>query len=56
MQGDTHDLVGHYEEIVLLRDHGDLFEFFPAEDLANGVVRGVDDDHLGARCDGATWL
>lgn len=45
----THHFVGHDKEVVLLGDSSDLLELVPAEHLSDGVVRGVDDDHLRPR-------
>lgn len=49
----THHFIRHHEQIELFRNGGDLLKFFPREDLANRVVRSVDDDYLSARGDSA---
>ncbi|KUI73778.1 hypothetical protein VM1G_11930 [Cytospora mali] len=49
-------LVGEDDDVVPEADVGDPLELPPGEDLADGVVRGVDDDHLGARRDGPLEL
>lgn len=50
------DLVGEDEDVVLDAQVADGLEFVTAEDLADGVVRRVDDDHAGARRDLALEL
>ena len=44
------DLVGYSHEVVLYADVGNRLQFFARENPATGIVRGVEDDGLAARC------
>ena len=43
------NLVGHDNEIMLLRDFGNQYQFVTREDLAGWVVRRVEQDEFGTR-------
>lgn len=49
----TYDLVGEDENVVLFGDGSELLELFTGEDLANGIMRGVEDEDLGLGGDGS---
>jgi hypothetical protein len=50
------DLVGDDVRVELLRERGDLRKLVAAEDAADRVERGVDDDGLGLRREGRAQL
>lgn len=45
----THHFICHYKQVVLLCEGRNLLELLSCEDLAYGIVRGIDHDHFGTR-------
>jgi hypothetical protein len=50
----THNFVRHDKEVEFFSDRSNGLEFSLGENFAHGVVRGVDDNHLCLRSDGAS--
>ena len=48
----AHHFIRHDEQIELLGERGYFFQFRASKNLPHGVMRRVDDYHLGARSDG----
>ena len=49
----TYHFIGHDEEVMFLGDDSDGLKLLPRKDFAHRVVRCVDNNHFGARRDGA---
>lgn len=47
MISNIYHFIRHNNEVELLGDFSNLFEFFPAKHLPDRVVRSVNDNHFG---------